>query len=139
MAATFHIRVLTPEKTVREAEIVSLQAPGSEGFLGVWAHHAPLITALQPGPLTLRDASGREDVLAISGGFLEVSGNRATVLADAVERPEAIDLDRARAARDRARQRLSARRPGLDVDRAQAALLRALNRIRVAGRYGHGG
>jgi len=138
MAVSFHIRLLTPEATVREGEIVSLQAPGSEGFLGVWAHHAPLITALRPGPLTLRTSDGRKTVFAVSGGFLEISKNQATVLADAVERPEEIDLQRAREARDRARRRLAAHRPDLDVDRAQAALVRALNRIRVASRYGGG-
>jgi len=139
MAAMFGVRLLTPEETVREAEIVSLQAPGSEGFLGVWAHHAPLITALRPGPLTLRDAGGREEVFAVSGGFLEISENLATILADAVEGSEEIDLQRAREAQERARRRLAARSPGLDVDRARAAVLRAINRIRIAGRYGQGG
>lgn len=135
MAATYTVVVLTPEKTVLSAEVVSLVAPGSQGFLGVLAHHAPLITALQPGPLTLRYPDGREEVMSVSGGFMEVSRNRAVVLADAIERPEEIDADRARQAAARARQRLKERAPEVDVPRAEAALARALNRLRVSGRW----
>jgi F-type H+-transporting ATPase subunit epsilon len=135
MAATYTISLLTPEKTVLSAEVVSLIAPGSQGFLGVLANHAPLITALAPGPLTLRHPDGREQIVSVSGGFMEVSRNRAVVLADAVERPEEIDVERARAAAGRARQRLKQSAPELDVPRAEAALRRALNRMRVADRW----
>lgn len=135
MAATYTVTLLTPEKTVLSAEVVSLVAPGSQGFLGVLANHAPLITALQPGPLKLRYPDGREETVCVSGGFMEVSRNRAVVLADAVERPEEIDVDRARGAAGRARQRLKEHAPELDVSRAEAALRRALNRVRVADRW----
>ena len=57
---------------------------GSEGYLGVLAHHAALVTALAPGDLTLRAPGGREERMQVSGGFFEVSANRATVLADQV-------------------------------------------------------
>jgi F-type H+-transporting ATPase subunit epsilon len=79
---TFLLRLVTPQKLLLEAEVSSLQVPGSEGYLGVLAHHAPLITALQEGKLTVKDASGRETAYHVTGGFLEVSDNRATVLAD---------------------------------------------------------
>ncbi len=136
MPATFAVQVLTPERAVLAGEIVSLQAPGSEGFLGVLAHHAPLITALRPGPVRLRYASGAEEVLAVSGGFLEVAGNRAVILADAAERSAEIDRARAQAAQDRARRRLAERTAGIDVARADAALARAVNRLRVSARWG---
>jgi len=132
MAATFEVRVLTAAQTALEAEVVHLQAPGQEGFLGILAHHAPLITALQPGPLRLDRADGTREVFAVSGGFLEVSGNRAVVLADALERPEEIDLERAEAAKQRAEKRLAARAREIDVPRAEAALHRAVNRIQLA-------
>lgn len=115
-----------------EADVVSLTAPGSEGYLGVLAHHAPLITALQPGHLEIRDADQNEAVFAVSGGFLEVSENRATVLADAVETPAEIDVDRARQALERAKTRLRDTSGLTDVARAEAALKRALNRLRIA-------
>jgi F-type H+-transporting ATPase subunit epsilon len=132
MAETFHLSLLTPERSLLEADIVALTAPGSEGYLGVLAHHAPLVTALQPGRLEIRDADQGETLFCVSGGFLEVSGNRATILADAVETPEEIDVHRARSAVERARQRLRDTAGSIDVPRAEAALKRALNRLRIA-------
>lgn len=132
MAATYQQSVLTPDRVVVEQRGVSMVAPGSQGYLGILAHHAPLITDLAPGMLTLRDERGQEQVLAVSGGFLEVSDNRATVLADAAEKPGEIDVERARRARDRAQGRLRDTRAAWDVERARAALLRALNRLRIA-------
>ena len=132
MEATYTIEVLTPEKTVLKTEIISLIAPGTEGFLGVLAHHAPLITGLEPGPLTLTYPGSRKEVFAISGGFMEISGNRAIVLADAAEKPGEIDLVRAQDAQKRARERLRERTSGLDVDRADLALRKAISRIRLS-------
>jgi F-type H+-transporting ATPase subunit epsilon len=83
--AEFTFRLVTPQRIVFEGPVVSIQAPGSEGYLGVLAHHAPLITALQPGRLEMRDASGRVTAYSVGGGFLEVSNNRASVLADSAE------------------------------------------------------
>jgi F-type H+-transporting ATPase subunit epsilon len=86
---------------------------------------------LIPGKLTVKDKEGKELIFALSGGFLEVSNNIATVLADAVETPVEIDVDRARAALDRAKERLQTKNPEIDHARAQAALSRALNRIKI--------
>lgn len=135
MESSYRLELLTPERTVLNTEVVSLVAPGSEGFLGVLANHAPLITGLVLGPLTLTYPAGRRERYFLTGGFLEVLNNRAVVLADAVERPDGIDVGRAKAARDRARRRLREQPQGLDVDRAEAALKRALNRIRMAERH----
>ncbi len=79
---TFLLRLVTPQKLLLEAEVSALQVPGSEGYLGVLAHHASLITALREGKLTVKDPAGRETAYHVTGGFLEVSDNRATVLAD---------------------------------------------------------
>ena len=81
---TFLLRLVTPQKLLLEAEVSYIQVPGSEGYLGVLAHHAALVTALAPGDLTLRHLGGREERMQVSGGFFEVSANRATVLADQV-------------------------------------------------------
>lgn len=133
MAETFHLSLLTPERSFFERDVVSIVAPGAEGYLGLLAHHAPLITALQSGTLEIVGADGSESLYAISGGFLEVSSNRATILADSVELPADIDLSRAERARDRARDRLRGKSGAIDVPRAEGALRRALNRIRIAG------
>ena len=84
MASEFKLSVLTPERTVFEGPVEYVQVPGSQGYLGVLAHHAALVTALAAGDLTLRHLGGREERMSVSGGFFEVSGNRATVLADQV-------------------------------------------------------
>lgn len=129
----FKLSVVTPEKVVFEQDVRSIVASGSEGYLGVLTDHAPLITALIPGKLTVTDNAGSEVDYCVSGGFLEVSGNVATVLADAIEASDIIDVERAKRAEQRARERLS-HRSDSDVDeiRAEAALARALNRQRMA-------
>ncbi len=85
MSSPFELAILTPERTVFEGAVEYVQVPGSEGYLGVLAHHAALVTGLAPGTLTVRPASGGERRWQVSGGFFEVSDNRATVLADAVD------------------------------------------------------
>lgn len=132
MDTTYTLEVLTPEKTVLKTEIISLVAPGTEGFLGVLANHAPLITGLEPGPLTLTYPGNRKEVFVLSGGFMEVSGNRAIVLADAVEKPGEINIKRAQEAERRARERLKDREQGIDVDRAELALRKAISRIKLS-------
>lgn len=129
----FKLSVVTPEKIIFEKDVRSIVAPGSEGYLGVLTDHAPLITALIPGKLTVTDNAGDEIDYSVSEGFLEVSGNVATVLADAIEVPDRIDVERAKQAEQRARKRLS-RRSHSDIDelRAEAALARALNRQKMA-------
>jgi F-type H+-transporting ATPase subunit epsilon len=135
MPEQFQLTVLTPTRTFWEGSVESLIAPGSDGYLGVLAHHAPLITSLQPGKLTIRSADGTTRFYALSGGFLEVSENQAVILADALEAPETIDVKRAREAAERARQRLQDR-SRWDTERAEAALQRALNRIKVGDEGG---
>ena len=87
MANTFKLSVLTPERAVFEGVVEYVQVPGSEGYLGVLANHAALVTGLQSGTLTVRKADGVTETFAVSGGFFEVSHNDATVLADAVAEP----------------------------------------------------
>lgn len=84
MATPFELAILTPDRTVFEGTVEYVQVPGSEGYLGVLAHHAALVTSLAPGTLTVRKAGGGEEKWQVSGGFFEVSNNRATVLADSV-------------------------------------------------------
>jgi len=129
--ATFLLTIVTPERTVYDTEVQSLVANAYNGYLGVHPGHAPMLVELVPGELRVVEADGREARMACSGGFMEVTPRQATVLADAVERAEEIDVTRAQAAAERARARIQARE-GVDLARAQAALHRALNRLRVA-------
>ena len=84
MANTFALSILTPERTVFEGSVEYVQVPGTEGYMGVLAHHAALVTALAAGDLTVRTPDGATSKLAVSGGFFEVSNNQASVLADSV-------------------------------------------------------
>jgi F-type H+-transporting ATPase subunit epsilon len=131
MPESFQLTVLTPVRTLLDERVESVVAPGAEGYLGVLANHAPLITALIPGKLAVRLAGGETRAFALSGGFLEVSANRAVILADAMEEPGQIDVERAKRAAERARERLRDIHGKLDVERAEAALARALNRVKV--------
>jgi len=128
----FRLRVLTEQKTVMEERVLSVTAPGTEGYLGILRSHAPLITGLVPGKLSVRTLDEAVREYSVAGGFLEVSRNTATLLADALEAVPDIDLPRAEAAADRARERLARKAEDVDVARAEVALARALNRIRLA-------
>jgi F-type H+-transporting ATPase subunit epsilon len=83
LAATFKLSILTPERAVFEGVVEYVEAPGTEGYFGVLAHHAAMVTALAKGTLTVRDATGTDERWEVAGGFFEVSNNVATVLADA--------------------------------------------------------
>ncbi len=128
---TFLLSIVTPEHTLMEEEVESIMVPGALGYLGVLANHAPLITPITPGKLVVRKSETTEIIMAVSGGFLEVSNNRATVLADAVEYADEIDIERAKAALERARSRLQEKPEGFDMDRAIGSLVRAENRLKI--------
>jgi len=128
----FNLSIVTPEKIFYEDEVNSLVAPGIEGYLGVLTNHAPLITAVSPGKVLVKDGSQQELTLAVSEGFLEVSANTATLLVDAVEFASEIDSDRAKEAMKRAKTRMKEEAGNIDVPRARKAAERAKNRIRIA-------
>ena len=115
-------------------DIEVLVAPGIDGELGILPHHAPLMTALQPGEIMIRK-DGAETYLVVSGGFLEVMANQVTILADACERTDEIDEERARAAMQQAQDRLASRIDDIELQQATvAALIRAETRLKVARR-----
>ena len=126
-----NVDIVTAERLVySEQEVDELIVPGIAGELGVLPLHAPLLTMIQPG--VLRVVKGGEEVaMAITGGFIEVRDNRVTILADAAERGEEVDVARAEEARRRAQEQLAAHEPA-DVALAEAALKRALMRLKAA-------
>jgi F-type H+-transporting ATPase subunit epsilon len=133
MAGNIRLEVVTPEKIVVSEETQIIASPGTLGEFGVLIGHTPFLTTLKTGAIRYTDAEGRERYVFVSGGFAEALPDRVTVLAESAERRRDIDLERARAALERAQKRLAEERTEKDVDfaRAQAALQRALVRIRL--------
>ncbi len=125
----YSLSIVTPEEIFYENEVTSLIAPGSEGYLGVLTNHAPLITGLVPGKLTVKDTDNQEVNFAVSGGFMEVLKDQVTILADSIEFVKDIDVERAKGALQRAKQRLRLKEKEIDIPRALAAMKRAENRI----------
>jgi F-type H+-transporting ATPase subunit epsilon len=124
--------VVTPQRQLLREKVASVQLPGASGELGILPGHAPLITELGNGKLSYRASDGAEPViLAVLSGFAEVLPDRVTVLAETAERPEEIDVDRAKEALARAEKRLASADADVDWDRATVALQRALVRIEV--------
>jgi F-type H+-transporting ATPase subunit epsilon len=131
---SFQLEIIAPNRVVFDGEATSVSAPGTLGGFQVLFNHAALLSSLDPGPLKVKDPGGADTVYATGGGYLEVRENRVVVLVESAERPEDIDVARARAARDRAAERLKSHDPSFDMIRAELALARALNRLRLAGR-----
>ena len=125
--------IITAEKVVYSDEVEALLAPGIEGELGILPHHAALMTMLQPGELMVRK-DGQETFLAVTGGFLEVMENKVSILADAAERSEDIDVERAQDAVKSAQERIAMMSADVDLEQSMAQLRRATVRLVVARR-----
>lgn len=126
--------IVTAERTVlSERGIDAITAPGIVGELTILPEHAALITPLSAGELRIRRGA-EENPYYIEGGFLQVQNDRVTILADAAEHAEEIDVARAEEARRRAQETLARRHEQIDVAEAEAALRRSLLRLRVAER-----
>ena len=125
--------IVTPDKVVLNAEVDYVGAEGVDGQFGILPQHAPMLTALKVGDLYYRQGNETHWVF-VSGGFAQISDNKVTILAESAELASNIDVERAKAAKARAEQRLADPQPELDVFRAELALARAIARIRVASR-----
>lgn len=128
------VDIVTAERVVLSEEGVDeVVAPGIEGELAVLPMHAPLLTMIKAGVMRIKRGNDETDI-AITGGFLEVRDDRVTILADAAERAEEIDVARAEEARRRAEAELERREADIDLARVSAELQKALVRLKVAER-----
>ena len=130
---SFHLEIVTPKRIVFKGEVTSFSAPGVDGGFQVLHSHAPLLASVTIGKVKIIETSGTESHYAISGGFVEVRENKVILLAETAERTDEIDVERVKAARDRALKRLAEKYPDTDIERAKLALYRALNRLKIAG------
>ena len=127
------LEIITAERQVYSDEVDMVIAPGVDGQLGILPKHAPLMTMLKPGELTVRK-NGEDIYVAVSGGFMEVLGNRVSVLADACERSDEIDEERAQQAMQQAQERLANQDSDMESQAALAAFQRAQVRINLVRR-----
>jgi F-type H+-transporting ATPase subunit epsilon len=127
-----HLEVVTPARVVLEKDVDIVVAPGSEGEFGVLPGHVSFLSGIVPGELRYTEGTEKE-ALAVTAGFAEVFKNKVSILVDAAERASEIDVERARKAMERAKERLSRDRSDKEIDfaRAEAALRRAVARLKV--------
>jgi F-type H+-transporting ATPase subunit epsilon len=128
---TIKVSVVTPDGPVYEADVEMVSTKAKSGELGILPGHIPLVAPLEIGAIRLKK-DGKTELIAVSGGFLEVRPDKVTVLAQAAEKAEDIDVARAKAAKERAERRLQSKQDDIDFKRAELALKRAINRLNIA-------
>ncbi|EJL40334.1 ATP synthase epsilon chain [Brevibacillus agri] len=125
------VEVVTPERVVYSGQAEMVIARGVQGDLGILPNHMPLVSPLKIAPVRIKTEGDNEVKMAVSGGFMEVRGDKVTILAETAELPGDIDVERAKAAKARAEKRLAEKYAELDVQRAERALQRAMARLDV--------
>lgn len=131
MAEMFELKIIEPDGVFFEGQASFLEFASVTGEMGVYANHIPLTTILAPGVVKIHN-NGQVKKAAVMGGFVEIQKDRITVMAENAEWPEEIDVERAKAAKERAEKRLHDRTADIDLVRAEAALKRAMARISAA-------
>jgi len=125
MPMTIHCDIVSAEEGIFSGLVESLVATGDMGELGINYGHAPLLTALRPGPVRIVTQQGNEEVYYVSGGFLEVQPGVVTILADTALRADDVDEAAAEEARREAEQALANQSGDFDYGRASAQLAEA--------------
>jgi F-type H+-transporting ATPase subunit epsilon len=133
MAGTLKLEIVTPEKTAYSEDVEMVTLPGSEGELGVYPNHVPLLTTLNPGELRVLKG-GRETFLAIGEGFVEITASTVSVLTDMALEPAVIDESAAEAAVARAKAAMKDDLGAEEVAAVQASLQKALAQLHVKRR-----
>lgn len=132
MAMTVHCDIVSAEGEIFSGLVEMLVAPAEKGEIGVLPNHAPLLTSIEPGPIKIVKQGGEEDIMFVSGGFLEVQPDLITVLADTIARADDIDLQAAERAREEAKKELlEGGSEDTDYELAAARLAEAVAQIRV--------
>jgi F-type H+-transporting ATPase subunit epsilon len=133
---TIKVSIVTPNGPVYESDVEMVSTKAQSGELGILPGHIPMVAPLAIGVVRLKvPGSKDQELVAVSGGFLEVRPDKVTILAQAAEKAEEIDVERAQKAKERAEQRMREQKvEDIDFRRAELALQRAMNRLTVTGR-----
>ncbi len=128
---TLTVSVVTPDGPVLEEDFDMISCKAENGELGILPGHIPLVAPLSISAIRLKRES---EILrlAVNGGFLEVQPDKVTILAQSAEKPEDIDVERAKRAQERAERLLASQQSNVDHQRAKIALRRAMNRLDVS-------
>lgn len=124
----FTLRIITPDRVFYEGEVSMVEFNTTEGEIGIYKKHVPTTVIVSPGILTITEP-GETKEAALHAGFAEILQDEVVILAEVIEWPHEIDLERAEAAKARAEERLRSKTPETDILRAETALQRALARI----------
>jgi F-type H+-transporting ATPase subunit epsilon len=133
MADTFQLQVATPERLFVDEQVSEAELPGRNGYMGILPGHAPLLSALAPGILTY-GSGGNRQAIVIDGGFVEIFENHVRVLADSAERPDQVDINRARQDLDAANRALREAHDSQESDAALELMQKAQARIDITER-----
>lgn len=128
----FKLKIITPHGIYQEVEIDQINLRTTAGQIGILAHHIPLASGVEISQMNYV-IDGKKTYFAVAGGFVHVNENETTLIANAIESQEEIDLNRAEQAKQRAEERLKNKNSDTDILRAEIALRRALTRIHVKG------
>ncbi len=131
MANTYPLEIVTLKETAFGEDVECVTVPGGLGYLGILAGHAPLLTNVESGIISIKLPDSSDLKMAVGEGFLVVTPQNTTLLVDTAERKEDIDIERARTAMARARERLDSSDSETDTARAEAALKRAIARLKL--------
>ena len=128
------LEIVTPERVVVTEDVEEVILPGIEGEFGVLPGHIPFLTALKVGELVYRSKEGVTQHLAVSWGYVEVTGDSVKVLAETAEKATEIELKRAEMAQEEAEKILTAGKDDPEYEKAKVTLEKSVIRVQVAGR-----
>lgn len=131
MAAEFRLSIITPEKTFFDDETSLVIVRTNDGDIGILANHTSLVASLPSGPVKIKTEDGSFKIAAISSGIIKVGGNKVSIIANAIEWADEIDLEWAKRSEAEAREKLRSLKDRNELDIAELKLKRALNRISV--------
>ncbi len=128
----FQLEVISPERVFYTGEVEMVELTTTEGDIGIYADHIPLTTIVAPGILTITEDGDQMKEASLLEGFMEITQDKVTILAQSCEWPDEIDMNRATEARDRAERRLKSTDENINMSRAELALRKSLVRIKLA-------
>ena len=129
----FELEIICPDRMFFQGKATMIELNTTEGFVGIYKRHIPMTMILEPGLVYIKDEEGQR-VAALHEGFIEILPEKISIMAEIAEWPEEVDLDRAKAALSRARERITNPGPDTDVARARRAWARAAARIELLTR-----